>query len=101
MNQFRSFLSRIALCASLALAGNAAHAGIPMDGVAVAQAMLDYLSAVHEGAARDAFQRLWESAADYGARDSGPLMWALDRSPSPPPPRWAPSVPNSHLPSNP
>jgi len=47
MNLFKSFLARVAVCVSLALAGNAAHAGVPViDIAAIAQAILEYTSSL-------------------------------------------------------
>ena len=47
MKSFKSFFPRIALCASMALGGTAAHAGVPViDIAAIAQAILEYTSSL-------------------------------------------------------
>src|SRR5439155_12934345 len=49
MKSFKSFAPRIALCAGMALGGNAAHAGVPViDIAAIAQAILEYASSLTE-----------------------------------------------------
>lgn len=49
MKSFKSFVPRIALCAGMALGGNAAHAGVPViDIAAIAQAILEYASSLTE-----------------------------------------------------